>query len=47
MKLVLNILLLLLITQFIVIVCNLKKYPQCLNTDNPIVCTYILKELMQ
>lgn len=47
MKLVFYILLLLLVAQFVVIVYDLRKYPQCLNTDNPIVCTYILKELIQ
>lgn len=47
MKIAISVLLLLVMTEFVVIVCDLKRYPQCLNTDNPIACTCILKELMR
>lgn len=44
-KIIISTLLLLMFAQFVVIVSDLRRHPQCLKTDNPIFCTQILNKI--
>ncbi len=45
MKIIISTLLLFMFAQFVIVVSDLKRHPQCLETDNPIFCTQILNKI--